>query len=174
MWLTNAMLMLTVVDSPDMKQFISEATTLQIQCSKQREQLAQDIQKDMRVLRTKVSAIKKLLQRKQDKQTHYECIEDIRHQISLTKCNHTKIEEQLAKEWVECTTGLEGIYNQFIHVNERGHQFIGGVPNAVWSWKCPSERLRQKMAEEFEEVDRHFTSQLVALENHYKKYSTSM
>lgn len=162
-----------VTQSLDMNKLLSEATTLELEYNKSRETLLKDIQKDIKLLRRLVLELKKLLLQKGDEQRYSEFITDIRCEIDAAKRKHTQMQDLLSVEWAELNDSLMPVYNQFTHVDTID-QFFGGVANAVWFWECPSENLRHKMAKEFEEVDSHFSSQLLALEKHYKKYSTVM
>ena len=97
-------------------------------------------------------------------------VEDINRRIAATKVEHALVEESLAGKWVELTNELQLLGNHYIDTST-DKSFDGGVPQEVWLGCCPSNGLRQEMADEFETVDAHFSEQLTLLK---KRYTSTM
>ena len=93
---------------------------------------------------------------------------DIKQHIVSVKKKHFEIEESLSREWKELNNELQCVNNQYNCATNNREQFSGGVAEWVWSKECPSDGLRQKMADEFEAFDKHFMEQLETLKERYE------
>ena len=160
MWRSQALL----DPSLELSGFLKEAYLIGAEFQDKRDLFERELTSGARLLRKEVMGVVK--QKRAWSQTGSCVVDDISRHIAATKVEHALVEQSLAGKWVELTNELQLLGNRYINTLT-DKSFDGGVPQEVWSGCCPSNGLRQEMADEFEAVDAHFCEQLTLLKKQY-------
>ena len=150
----------TLDGSLNLDEFLMGSIELNNKLVSSRVQFVQDVCGPVRLLRKKLH----LLNQKKDNLLP-SLKEEILHEIERVQQEHKRVWSLLEGEQSTLETQLKPIKE--MHTIETEVTEVG-VAKEVWTLDCPSDKLRQLMAEEFVKLDNYYQSQLKELQTQFK------
>lgn len=150
----------TLDSSLNLDEFLMESIELNNNLVSNRVHFVQDVCGPVRLLRRKLHLLK---QKKDNLLPSFK--QEILYEIERVRQEHKRVWSLLEGERSTLETQMKPIKEMYTIETEVTEV---GVAEEVWTLDCPSDKLRQLMAEEFIKLDNYYQFQLKELQTQFK------